>query len=163
MGKKGTPKFELSGNKWIVDFQDDQAKLEINDTAVKHTVYMYKCDRTTLLVNGKVNAITLDGCKKCAIVFQDVVASVEVVNCSGVEVQALGKVPSFTVDKCSAIQLVMNENCMDAEIVTAKSDSINVVLPPKDAESDIEEFALPEQIKTNIVDRKLVSGFVEHV
>merc|ERR1712146_481100 len=88
----------------------------------------YKCAKTTLKVNGKVNAITLDGCKKCAIVFTDVVASVELVNCSGVEVQAIGSVPSFAVDKCSTIQLVLSEACLKAEVVSAKSDQIKGVL-----------------------------------
>merc|ERR1712146_456303 len=103
----------------------------------------YKCAKTTLKVNGKVNAITLDGCKKCAIVFTDVVASVELVNCSGVEVQAIGSVPSFAVDKCSTIQLVLSEACLKAEVVSAKSDQINVVLPPENAQADILEL-VPE-------------------
>merc|ERR1712146_340324 len=79
------------------------------------------------------------------------------VNCSGVEVQAIGSVPSFAVDKCSTIQLVLSEACLKAEVVSAKSDQINVVLPPENAQADILELAVPEQIKTVVEGRALKS------
>ena len=43
--KKGTPKFELEGNKWVVEFQDE-ANLSLDETEPKQTVYLYKNDNT---------------------------------------------------------------------------------------------------------------------
>lgn len=54
-------------------------------------------------VQGKVNAITLDSCSRSGLVFQDLVSSCEVVNCSSVEVQSTGVMPTIAIDKTDGI------------------------------------------------------------
>lgn len=54
-------------------------------------------------VQGKVNAITLDSCSRTGLVFEDIVSSCEVVNCSSVEVQSTGVMPTIAVDKTDGI------------------------------------------------------------
>merc|ERR1712125_279559 len=159
--KRGTPKFALEGNKWVCEFQDDQKSLAIEETQPKHTVYLYKNDNCVLNVKGqKVNSICIDSCNKCGIVFNNCIAVVELVNCNGVEIQCQGKVPSFAIDKCSSIQVILSKECLDTEIVTSKSDQVNVLIPDGD---DLSELAVPEQYKTTIVDNKLVTNCVEHI
>merc|ERR1712130_878106 len=159
--KKGTPKFELEGNKWVCEFQDD-ANLSIDETEPKQTVYLYKNDNTVLNVKGqKINSICIDNCNKSGIVFNNAIAVVELVNCNGVEIQCQGRVPSFAIDKCSSIQVILSKDCLDAEIVTSKSDQVNVLIPGPDG--DLVELAVPEQFKTTIADGKLNTGCVEHV
>jgi adenylyl cyclase-associated protein len=157
------PKLALEGNKWIVEFQVGNRDIVISDVEPKHTVYIYKCENSVVQVKGKVNAITVDTCKKTGIVFDNAISSVEVVNCNGVQVQITGKVPSIMVDKSSGAQLFLSNECLDVEIVTSKSDEMNVVLPGKTASDDIEEIAVPEQFKTVIKNRKLVTEAVAHV
>ena len=160
--KKGTPKFALEGNKWVCEFQDD-AQLSIDETEPKHTVYLYKNDNTVLNIKGqKINSICVDGCNKSGIVFNNCIAVVELVNCNNVEIQCTGRVPAFAVDKCSSIQIILSKDCLDAEIVTSKSDQVNVLIPGG-PDGDLIEMAVPEQYKTTIVDGKLVTGCVEHV
>jgi len=160
--KKGTPKIELSGNKWSVDWQENNKNIVISDTEVKHTVYIYKCEGSVIQIKGKVNAITIDNCKKCGVVFENAVASVELVNCTSVEVQALGKVPSFAIDKSQSVQLILSKDCLDAEIVSAKSDQMNVLIPgPKEGDDPV-EMPIPEQFKTVVRNGKLVTEHVEH-
>jgi len=158
--KKGPAKLELQGNKWVIENHDNNKTLEIKDVQSKQTVYVYRCDNSVLRVVGKVNNITLDGCKKFALAFDDAIAAIELVNCTSVEVQCLGKVPSFAIDKSSGIQLFLSKNCLHAEIVQSKSDQMNVVIPKGD---DVEELAVPEQFKTLIVNGKLHTTSVEHV
>jgi len=158
--KKGAPKLELQGNKWVIENHDNAKNLEIKDVQTKHTVYVYRCDNCVLRVAGKVNNITLDGCKKFSLAFDDAIAAIEVVNCSSVEVQCLGKVPSFAIDKSSGVQLFLSKDCMHAEIVQSKSDQMNVVIPKGD---DVEELPVPEQFKTVIVNGRLHTTSVEHV
>merc|ERR1712063_133153 len=159
--KKGTPKFQLEGNKWVCEFQDDNNSLVIEETEPKHTVYLYKNDNCVVNVKGnKINSICIDSCNKCGIVFNNAIAVVEVVNCNRVEIQCQGKVPSFAIDKCSSIQVILSKECLDTEIVTSKSDQVNVLIPDGD---DLSELAVPEQYKTTIVDNKLVTNCVEHI
>jgi len=157
------PKFELEGNKWIVENQVGNHSLVIGEPEPKHAVYVYKCDDSVLQIKGKVNTITIDSCHKTAVVFDTAISSVEVVNCSGIQVQVTGKVPSVQVDKTTGAQIFVSNNSLEVEIVTSKSDAMNVVLPPKNDGDDIEEIAIPEQFKTTIANRKLVTEAVAHV
>eukprot|EP00005_Dracoamoeba_jomungandri_P002013 CAMPEP_0174251008 /NCGR_PEP_ID=MMETSP0439-20130205/980_1 /TAXON_ID=0 /ORGANISM="Stereomyxa ramosa, Strain Chinc5" /LENGTH=474 /DNA_ID=CAMNT_0015331223 /DNA_START=40 /DNA_END=1464 /DNA_ORIENTATION=+ len=162
-GSSQPPKFALEGNKWVVEFQKGNKQIVIQDVEVRHTVYIYKCEDSVIQIKGKVNAITIDNCKKTGLVFEDAVSVVEVVNCQSVQVQVTGRVPSVTVDKTSGCQIFVSEAAKDVEIVTAKSDELNVVLPPKSSSDDITEIAIPEQFKTVIVNDKLVTEAVQHV
>jgi len=163
--KKGTPKFALDGNKWVVEFQDDNNNIVITDPEPKHTIYLYKNDRSVVQVKGpKVNSICIDSCNKVGIVFNSAIAVVEVVNSSNIEIQCLGFVPAFAIDKCSSIQVILSKEGLKSEIVTSKSDQVNILLPEGfPAGSDLTELAVPEQFKTTIEDRKLVTVCVEHV
>jgi len=152
-------RFALDGNKWAVDHQVGNRNIVIEETEAKQTVYIYQCDTSTIQIKGKINNITLDGCKKTAVVFETAIAGVEFVNCISCEVQCLNKCPSFAVDKCSGVQLYLSKESIDSEIVTSKSSEMNVVLP---ADEGI-ELAIPEQFKTKVVNGKLITESVAHV
>lgn len=161
--KKGTPKFALEGNKWVVEFQDDNKEIVIAETEAKHTVYVYKCDRSVIRIDGsKVNSICLDSCNKCGIAFINAIATVELINCNSCEVQCQGVVPSMSVDKCSSIQLYLSKECIekDTEVVSSKTDQLNIIIPGAD---DLVELAVPEQYKTVIRNGALETNCVEHV
>merc|ERR1711879_341630 len=81
---------------------------------------------------SKVNSICIDSCNKCGIVFNNCIAVVELINCNGVEIQCQGKVPAFAIDKCSSIQVILSKECLDTEIVTSKSDQVNILIPGQD-------------------------------
>lgn len=161
--KKGTPKFALEGNKWVVEFQDDNQAINIPETEAKQTVYVYKCDRSVIKIDGsKVNSICLDSCNKVGIAFVNAIATVELINCNSCEVQCQGVVPSMSVDKCSSIQLYLSKECVerDTEVVSSKTDQLNILIPGKE---DLVELAVPEQYKTVIRNGALETNCVEHV
>jgi len=161
--KKGTPKFELEGGKkWLVEWQENNNNIEINETATNQSVYVYKCEKTTVKVNGKVNNVVIDSCKRVGIVFTDAIATCEVVNSISVDVQCTGKVPAMAVDKCSGVQIYLSKTGLDVEIVTSKSDSMNVLIPDPSGSPDPLELAVPEQYKTLVRGGKLVTTTVEH-
>jgi adenylyl cyclase-associated protein len=160
--KKGTPKFELQGNKWLVEWQENTT-IDITETEVKQVIYIYKCEKAVVNIKGKVNAITVDGCKRTAVVFESAVASCEVVNGISIEIQCQGKVPSIAVDKSSGVQLFLSKDGLEVEIVTSKSDSLNVLIPDPAGGVDPVEIAVPEQFKTLVKNGKLVTTTVEHV
>lgn len=68
---------------------------------VSSTTFVMRFD--AMQVQGKVNAITLDSCSRTGLVFQDLVSSCEVVNCSSVEVQSTGIMPTIAIDKTDGI------------------------------------------------------------
>merc|ERR1712113_1074620 len=106
------------------------------------------------------NNIIIDGCKKTAIVFESVVSSVEFINCQSVQMQVLGKVPTISVDKTDGCQMYLNQESVGAEIVTAKSSEMNVMIPKGD---EFVEQPVPEQFKTVIKGIKLSTACTESV
>ncbi|XP_022746922.1 cyclase-associated protein 1-like isoform X2 [Durio zibethinus] len=86
--KARPPKLELQmGRKWVVEDQFGRKNLVIDDCDAKQSVYVFGCKDSVLQIQGKVNNITIDKCTKMGVVFKDVVAACEIVNCNGVEVQ----------------------------------------------------------------------------
>ncbi len=68
-------------------------------------------------------------------VFDDCLATVELVNCTSAQIQVLGKVPTISIDKTDGAQVYLSKNSLDAHIVTAKSSEMNFLVP-----SDGEDF-----------------------
>jgi len=159
---KKPAKFSLEGNKWVVENQSGNRDIVISETEPKQTVYIFGCVNSTIQVKGKVNAITVDGCKKTAVVFENAIATFEVVNSSGVEVQITGKVPSVFVDKTDGIQLYFSKEMLNSEIIASKSSAVNVHIPSAKEGDDPIELPVPEQFKTTIVGGKLHTQSVEH-
>lgn len=56
---------------------------------MNNVAYMFKCENSTLTVKGKVNGIVVDSCKKCSILFENLVSSIEFVNCQSVQMQVI--------------------------------------------------------------------------
>jgi len=158
------PKLSLEGNKWCIEYQIDNKSIEISEPEPKQTVYIYRCKNSVIQIKGKVNAVTVDDCSGTGIVFENVVASFEVVNCNSVEVQVLGRVPSIAIDKTSGCQVFLSKESLETEIVTSKSSEMNVSFPDAtSAEQDLVEFAVPEQYKSYVRKGKLVTEIVQHV
>jgi adenylyl cyclase-associated protein len=157
------PVFRLEGNKWLVHNQIGNKTLVITETEAKQVIYVYKCENSVIQVKGKVNNITIDNCKKTAVVFESVVSALEVVNSQSIEVQCSGKCPSYAVDKTSGVQLYLSKEGFEFEFVQAKSSEMNVLIPGATADADLIEMPIPEQFKTVFKDGKLITEPVTHV
>ncbi|CAL0326928.1 unnamed protein product [Lupinus luteus] len=146
LSKTGPPKLELEmGRKWVVENQIGKKDLVIEDCDARQSVYVYGCKDSVLQIQGKVNNITIDKCTKMGVVFKDVVAAFEIVNCNGVEVQCQGSAPTISVDNTSGCQLYLSKDSLEASISTAKSSEINVLVPGAGPDDDWVENSLPQQ------------------
>lgn len=154
------PKKELDGKKWNVEYFVDNPNIVIDGAETNQSVYIFKCEKSTIKVNGKCNNIIVDGCKKTAIVFDAVVSSCEFINCQSVQMQVLQTVPTISVEKTDGCQMYLSKDSIGAEIVTAKSSEMNVSIPNGE---DFVEQAIPEQFKTLISGTKLVTSVTESV
>ena len=135
--------FALQGNKWVVEGQT--SVVEIKEADIKQTVYIYNCVNATVVVNGKVNTITVDGCKNTQVVFQDVLALCELVNSRQCKVQCKGKAPTMAIDKCDGVVLYLSkETMLETKIVASKSSEMNVAVPDATGETFVERV-IPEQ------------------
>jgi adenylyl cyclase-associated protein len=152
--------------KWVVEHHRGDREIVVDKTDPKHTVYVYNCHDCVVQVRGKVNAVSVDGCRKTGVVFDTVIASCELVNCAGVQVQCLGTVPTVSVDKCDGAQVFVPARvaARDFQLVTAKSSEVNVTVVPDAADegADAVEHAVPEQFISHFKDGRLVTVAASH-
>lgn len=143
------PKFEFEGRKWVLEYHTNQTQEQfiIQATEMNQSVNIYRCEKIMVIVQGKVNSITVDSCKKLSLVFDDIVSLVEFINCQSIQAQPMSKVPTITVDKTDGIQLFLRKESLDVELVSAKSAEINVCVIDEKT-GDYKEHAIPEQLKT---------------
>uniref|UniRef100_A0A0N5AST7 Adenylyl cyclase-associated protein n=1 Tax=Syphacia muris TaxID=451379 RepID=A0A0N5AST7_9BILA len=145
------PKLVLeNGKQWNV------VNLVVEITDMKQTVYIYKCEGCLIQINGKVNSVTLDGCKKTSVVFGNLLSQIEVINCQSVQIQSTGTMPTVSIQKTDGCQVYLNKDSLNAEIVASKSSTMNVLVPVKE-DGDYQEFPVPEQFKTVFDGSKLVT------
>ena len=148
-----TPTFALEGKKWQVEHQVGNKTLRIENVTPKQAVYVYDCVDCVITVTGKPNAITLDKCAKTALVFDDVLATCELVNCQSMQVQCLQTVPTVSIDKVDGCQVYLSEKTAETvSVLTAKSSEINVVCVPaadgSASNAEPVETPVPEQFIT---------------
>ncbi|EDW12998.1 uncharacterized protein Dmoj_GI21941, isoform A [Drosophila mojavensis] len=153
------PVFTRDGKKWLIEYQKNNSGLVVENAEMNNVVYMFRCEGSTLTVKGKVNNIVLDSCKKCSLLFDSVVASIEFVNCQSVQMQVLGSVPTVSIDKTDGCQMYLSKDSLGVEIVSSKSSEMNILLP--EANGDFTELALPEQFKTFINGKTLKTVCVD--
>ncbi|KAH8240955.1 hypothetical protein KR026_008822 [Drosophila bipectinata] len=153
------PVFTRDGKKWIIEYQKNNTGLLVENAEMNNVVYVFRCEGSTLTVKGKVNNIVFDSCKKCSLLFDSVVASVEFVNCQSVQMQVLGSVPTVSIDKTDGCQMYLSKDSLGVEIVNSKSSEMNILLPQDNG--DYTELALPEQYKTTIAGKTLKTVCVD--
>ncbi|XP_067857762.1 adenylyl cyclase-associated protein 2 [Heptranchias perlo] len=155
-----TPVLELEGKKWRVEYQENDRNLVISETELKHVAYAYKCNNSTLKIEGKINSITVDSCKKLGLVFDNVVGIVEIINSRDVQIQVMGKVPTISINKTEGCHIFLSEESLGCEIISAKSSEMNILIPQDD---DYKEYPVPEQFKTTWDGTKLFTEAAENV
>jgi len=151
----------LEGNKWSIENFVGNKSIIIDNTEIRHLVYIYNCVDSTIQIKGKVNAITIDNCKKTGVVIDSVVSAVDIVNAKSVQLQISEKAPTVSVDKTDGCQLYLSKECSEVvEIFSSKSSEMNVMTQQDDG--DWTEVPIPEQFKTKFINGELVTKPVEH-
>lgn len=162
MGKKPA-KFALEGNKWAIEYQENEGALTVENTELSQIINLFGCKKSTVIIKGKVNAVTIVNCTKVSVLVESVIASVSVTNSPSFVLQITGSAPTIQVDSTDSGQIYLSKDCLNAEITTAKCSSINISLPVEGEEDGVfEESPVPEMLLTKIQDGKLVTTVVEH-
>lgn len=151
----------------------------MDDVQLNQAVNIFGCKQSTILIKGKVNAITLGklqrslyyfidvaavNCVKTSVLVDSVVSSISVTNSPSFALQITGSAPMIQLDSTDSGQIYLSKDSLNAEITTAKCSAINISLPVEGEEEGVfEEQAVPEMLKTVVKNGKLVTTVVEHV
>ncbi len=155
------PVKKLQMKKWRIEHQTSMVELKEDEVNVKQTVYIFGCTGATVVINGKVNMITLDNCKKTNVVFDSTLGGIETVNCKSCKIQVRKNCNTIAIDKTDGITVYLSKDCMDNVVITAaKSSEMNVAYPKsKDAsdDDDLIERPIPEQYVHKVVKGELTA------
>lgn len=161
MRTKKPPRKELDGSKWYIENYENESSPITIDAEIHHSILISRCAKTTIIVNGKANAISIDNCSRLALVVESLVSSVDVIKAQNLEMQVTGVLPTILMDQVDGASVYLSDESKNTEVYSSKCSSINLNLIEGE-EGDYKENALPEQIRTYIKDGKLVSEIVEH-
>ena len=98
---------------------------------------------------------------KTSVLVDSLVSSLSVNSSNSFVAQILGKVSSILIDNVDGGQVYLSKDSLEAEIVSSKSSSLNISLP-NEGEGDFSEHPIPEQLRSTVVDGKLVTAIFEH-
>ena len=143
---KRDPVMRLEKKRWRIEHYENKQDLVVSPTELSHTLYVFNCSKCTIVVNAKINSITLDKCFHVAVVFEDVISQFETVNCQRIEAQSNGQLPLINIDKTDQISIYLSDKSVNAEIIQAKSSAMNILMPTEGGE--FKEIALPEQFRS---------------
>ena len=129
------PRIELENFKnWAVEYHKNNRNITIEIADMKQTVYIFKCENSVVQIKGKVNSITIDGCKKTSVAFDSLLGQIEIINSQSIEVQTLGTMPTVSIQKTDGCQVYLSKESLQAEIVTSKSSEMNILVPKDDGD-----------------------------
>lgn len=168
MRTKKPPVKRLDGNKWIIENYDGESQPIKIDATISQSILISRCNKTTIMIKGKANAISIDNSPRLSLIIESLVSSIDVIKSSNFALQVTGTLPTILMDQIDGGQLYLGRESMGTEIFTSKCSGINVNIIPEaseddDEDGDYKECALPEQMRTWITaDGKVQSEIVEH-
>jgi adenylyl cyclase-associated protein len=151
---EGLPIFEYQdrGFKWVVENHTKESVIKeaskdgvitVDITDPKQQVYLYNCEGITVKINGKFKSLVLDKCEQCAVVYDTLISSAEMVNCKKIQLQVIGVCPVFTIDKTVNVLVWLSKESSEiSTFTTSLSSEMNVSFPDGD---DQKELPIPEQ------------------
>ena len=87
----------------------------------------------------------------------------EITRCQGVGVQCQDSVPTVSVDNSSATKLYLTgAGGLATEVITSRSDELNIITPGASEDDGMTEAAVPEQFVTKYIDGSWRTAPVEH-
>eukprot|EP00298_Acanthocystis_sp_HF-20_P008041 c17434_g1_i1.p1 GENE.c17434_g1_i1~~c17434_g1_i1.p1 ORF type:complete len:487 (+),score=209.47 c17434_g1_i1:66-1526(+) len=152
----------LDGKTWWIENQVSNKEIVLDDTNVKQSVFISGCVDCVISVKGKVNQITIENSSKSGVVFESVVAAVDIVNSKKVQLQCTGVMASLNIDKVHDTQIYLSAECLGVSIITSLSSDVSILLPGETADQDLTEQPIPYQFQTRIVNGKLITETVRH-
>jgi len=163
MRVKKPPRKELEGNKWTIEnFENTDEPIEI-EASISHSILISKCNKATVVVKGKANAVTIENTNRFNLVVDTLVSSIDVVKSNNFALQVMGTVPSVLMDQIDGAQVYFSKESIATKIIASKSANINLnVMAGEDG--DYKEVPLPSQICSYYDEERgdLVNEIVSH-
>lgn len=141
---------ELVGNIWYIENQSGNTGIEVNITEMQQRIVIINCADSVVQVKGKCTAVSVEQGKKLGVVVHDVIVSTfELLNSTKTQIQLNSICPIMTIDNSEGIQVFLGAGVSDKfELLTCKSNEINIYRQKAAGEDYSNEIPVPEQFKS---------------
>ncbi|KKF96074.1 Adenylyl cyclase-associated protein [Ceratocystis fimbriata CBS 114723] len=162
MRMKKPPRKELEGNKWTIENFEKEPQPVIIEGSISHSILISKCNHTTIIIKGKVNAITIETTNRLSLVVDDLISTVDAVKSSNFALQVMGAVPAVMLDQIDGSEIYFSKQSSDTRVFTSKSANVSINVIGDD--DDYKELPLPSQICSYYDKEKdaIVNEIVKH-
>lgn len=141
---------------------ENEEMIEIQ-AEISHSILISRCNKTTIVIKGKANAITVENSNRLSLVVDSLVSTVDAVKSQNFALQVLGVIPTVMMDQIDGAQVYFSKESTSAKIFSSKSSGINlnIISGP---DEDYKEVPLPYQICSYYDEQQgdLVNEIVSH-
>merc|ERR1719273_1737771 len=135
-------------------YQDGLTDITENDKlTIKNGLYICNSLNCQFRIAPKIKSVVVDSCQRVQLEINDVVSSIELVNCKNVTIWCMGKVPCVNIDKSESPKIVFADASWNPEdgkrpqIVYSNVTAGNIEIPGENPDADRKEFPLVEQFQ----------------
>ncbi|TQS36860.1 hypothetical protein Golomagni_02681 [Golovinomyces magnicellulatus] len=153
---------KLEGNKWFIENIEEESEPIKIDASISQSILISRCKKTTIIVQGKANAISIDNSHRLSLILDSLVSSVDVIKSSSFAMQVLGSLPTILIDSVDGAQIYLGKESMGVGIFSSQSTGINLNFESNEKEDEYKEVPIPSQIRTWIEEGNVKSEIVEH-
>uniref|UniRef100_A0A6G3MF59 Adenylyl cyclase-associated protein (Trinotate prediction) n=1 Tax=Henneguya salminicola TaxID=69463 RepID=A0A6G3MF59_HENSL len=150
------PLFEEQGKRWLIENQKDQLTLQLDKGDKTYCAFIDSCVNSNLLINNKLNMVTILHCKGCQFQFKSgLISAVEITKCQNIKIFIDEFIPFIKLDACDSIQVHLSQKSLATQVMTNTSTSVNV--HHVTAKNDYVESPIPELFVSYLKDDKLIT------
>ena len=111
---------QLKGQVWYIrGFHN--GFIQMDDVRMNQSVHISECLNTKIVINNKVNNVTINRCTGTQVELVSVISSLEIVNGNNLRVSANGTIPCVQIDLTQNLELSLKSwNTADTKLVNAR-------------------------------------------
>ena len=102
-----------------------------------HVLNFFNCEKTKIIIKGKVKNVMLSRCKKVDVTIEETMSGVEVIKCEAMKVRVTKTVKNISIELCQEVQVFPTlEAKKDLSLMTTASQSVSITFPKKEGTFD---------------------------
>jgi hypothetical protein len=111
---------QLKGQVWYIrGFHN--GFIQMDDVRMNQSVHISECLNTKIVINKKVNNVTINRCTGSQVELVSVISCLEIVNGNNLRVQASGTIPCVQIDLTQNLELCLKSfNAAETNLVNAR-------------------------------------------
>ena len=148
----------------ISNYGDETIVFKKEEMMPGMTFNFFNCEKTKVVIEGKIKNSMLSRCKKVDISVEEVVSTLEIIKSEQIKVRVLKTCPTITAELCNQVQVFTTaESKNKIKVASTASQSVSIEFPreegaydPNDSEEDpTQTVVVPETWVSQIKGDKL--------